>query len=67
MKTKIIFGIIAVAGAFALYFWKDNEILAASFVLLVWGVYERITKEIVKADFKKANIISYTTWKKTEK
>jgi hypothetical protein len=55
MKTKIIFGIIAVAGAFALYFWKDNEILAASFVLLVWGVYERITKEAIKTDFKESN------------
>lgn len=32
---QIIFYIIAIIGAFALYFWKENEILAGGFVALV--------------------------------
>ena len=63
MKTKLIFAIIAVVGALAIYLWRENELLAGAFVALVWGVYERITKEEVKNDFKKAENISYSTWK----
>lgn len=67
MKTQtllIIFAIIALGGALALYLY-DKETLAVAWGLLVWATYEKITKEIVKKDFKKANIISYSAWKNT--
>ena len=70
MKTKtllIVHAFIAISGALTIYLLKDDWTTALLFAAFVWGVYERITKEIVKTDFKKANIISYSTWKKTVK
>lgn len=57
MKTitlQVIFGIIAIVGALVIYLLKDSEILASTFVALVWAVYERLTKEDVKTNFKEA-------------
>lgn len=49
MKTKIIFAVIAAVGSLLLYIF-DKDALAMSFVLLVWGVYERFTKEEAKKE-----------------
>jgi hypothetical protein len=63
MKTKLIFGIIAIIGALALYLWKDSELLAGTFVTLVWGVYERVTKEEIKSDFKERTGITHEQYR----
>lgn len=56
MKTKLTFGIIAVLGALALYLFEKEE-LAISFVAIVWGVYEKFTKEKVKKENKALHIM----------
>ena len=66
MQTKIIFAIIAVVGALALYLF-DKETLAVGYIAIVWGVYERATKEKIKEAFKKTNNTTYSLWKERRK
>lgn len=66
MKLKIIFGLIAVAGTLALYL-TGYEHVAIGFAPIVWGIYERVTKEEIKEDFKQAKGQDLTSWRKINK
>lgn len=66
MKTEVIFALIAVVGTLGLYLSKQEE-LAIGFAPLVWGIYERFTKERVKDDFKQVKGQDLTTWRKQNK
>ena len=63
MKTKIAFALIAVIGTLALYLLGYEE-MAIGFAPIVWGIYERFTKEEIKQDFKQAKGVDVKTWRK---
>lgn len=66
MKTEVIFALIAVIGTLALYLLGYEE-MAIGFAPIVWGIYERFTKEEIKQDFKQAKGVDLTTWRKVNK
>lgn len=52
MRTKLIFSVVAILGALAIYLLKGSETMAIAFVALVWGVYEKYTKGLQVDDLK---------------